>query len=340
MEFPYGQRLRDRLGPARHPHPLVSSPRSNVWRAEVGGAPVVVKQIVGGSDAAARYGREVTALGLAARVRPPVVPALLGADSATLTLVLEYVEDARPADDWAVTYASGLARLHAAAGPGDAGMLPRWRGPDAEDVRAFLALAGRLEIPAGPGVRDELADLVDRLAALPGDALLHGDPCPGNDLYVSGEVRFVDFEQAALGNGLMELAYLRIGFPTCWCVTEVTGPLLDRAESAYRTAWEAATGTEPHGDLVDACAGWLIRGDALVQRAERETLDHLARVAADDWSWGTLTARERLVHRLGVVARLTAGRGDLAGLSRLAAAMRDRMLDRWPALRPPPLRRP
>ena len=340
MEFPFGERLRAGLGPARHPHPLVSSPRSNVWRAEVGGAQVVVKQIVGGTDAAARYAREVTALELAARVRPPVVPALLGTDPGTLTLVLEHVGDAGPPEDWVVAYASGLARLHASAGPADAGILPRWRGPGADDVRAFLGLAGRLEVPVGPEVAGELAGLVERLAAVPGDALLHGDPCPGNDLYVSGQVRFVDFEQAALGNGLMELAYLRIGFPTCWCVTQVAGPLLDRAEDAYRTAWRAATGTEPAGDLVDACAGWLIRGDALVQRAERETADQFARVTTEDWEWGTVTARERLAHRLGVVARPAGGRGDLAGLRRLAAAMRDRLCDHWPGLGTPPLHRP
>jgi hypothetical protein len=131
MEFPFGERLRAELGPARHPQQLASSPRSNVWRADVGEAAVVVKQIVGGADAAERYAREVAALELAARVRPPVVPALLGADPGTLTLVLEHLGDAGPAEDWVVAYASGLARLHAAAGPADAGVLPRWRGPDA-----------------------------------------------------------------------------------------------------------------------------------------------------------------------------------------------------------------
>ncbi len=186
----------------------------------------------------------------------------------------------------------------------------------------------------------ELDGLVHRLGQASGHALLHGDPCPGNDLHTAGGIRFIDFEQASLGSGIVELAYLRIGFPTCWCVTAASAPLLDRAETAYRTAWRTAAGTELHGDPADACAGWLLRGDALVQRAQRGPTDHLARIPGRDWKWGTATARQRLVHRLGVVGRMTADRADLSGLSRLSADMRRRMLARWPALPPVPSQRP
>jgi len=190
-------------------------------------------------------------------------------------------------------------------------------------------------------VRNELNALVDRLGRAEGTALLHGDPCPGNDLHTPDGVRFIDFEQASLGSGLMELAYLRVGFPTCWCVTRAAGPLLERAEAAYRTAWHAETGTPlPDAGLADACAGWLIRGDALVQRAHRGSTDHLARLPHEDWEWGTTTARQRLVHRLGVVAATTADHGELRRLRVLAADLRRALLDRWPALRPVPTRRP
>lgn len=153
-------------------------------------------------------------------------------------------------------------------------------------------------------------------------------------------IRFIDFEQASLGSGLMELAYLRIGFPTCWCVTSASTPLLERAESAYRTAWRTATGSETQDGLADACAGWLLRGDALVERARREGTDHLARIPIRDWKWGTATARQRLVHRLGVVGRMTADNTSLIGVSRLCTGMRQRMLARRPALQPVPKRRP
>ncbi|KRB68908.1 aminoglycoside phosphotransferase [Kitasatospora sp. Root187] len=338
--LPFGDGLRTELGSPGRSRRLSSSPRSRVWRVELAGSPAVVKQFVDGPDAEDRYAREVAALRLAARADTPVVPTLLGTDPAERVLVLEHLDHQRPAGDWIVGYAAALARLHATTGPQDVGVLPRWLGPDQADVDSFLRLAEALEVPVAPGVSGELGELVHRLGQAPGHALLHGDPCPGNDLHTADGIRFIDFEQASLGSGLMELAYLRIGFPTCWCVTSASAPLLDRAESAYRTAWRTATGTELHGDLADACAGWLLRGDALVQRAHRGTTDHLARIPDRDWKWGTATARQRLVHRLGVVSRLTADRADLSGLNGLSTDLRQRMLARWPALPPVPSQRP
>jgi tRNA A-37 threonylcarbamoyl transferase component Bud32 len=335
----FGQRLRAELGPATWVRQLDSSPRSRVWRAEVGGTEAVIKQITGGPDVDLRFQREVTALRLAARADPPLVPAILGVDFDRRVLVLEYLDGGEPPDDWTVGYAVALARLHAVTRDGDAGLLPRWSPPSADDLGAFLGLAREMGV-AAPPVHAEHDGVRRRLGQTVGHSLLHGDPCPGNDLYTGDGIRFVDFEQAALGNGLTELAYLRIGFPTCWCVTATPAPLLRRAEEAYRAAWRAAAGTEPEGDLTDACIGWLLRGDALVERARRDGTDHLARVTRSDWRWGTATARQRLLHRLGVVWAATADRADLAHLHDLTAAMRGRMLDRWPSLRPLPTRRP
>lgn len=340
LRLPFGDELRAELGAPGRSHRLGSSPRSRVWRVELPEATAVVKQIVDGPDADERYAREVAALRLAARAETPVVPALLATDPGERILVLEHLDHRRPAGDWIVDYAGGLARLHATARPEDVGVLPRWQGPNQADIDSFVRLAEALEVPVTPGVSGELDDLVNRLAQASGYALLHGDPCPGNDLHTAAGIRFIDFEQASLGSGLMELAYLRIGFPTCWCVTSASEPLLERAESAYRDEWRALTGSDTQDGLADACAGWLLRGDALVERAHRESTDHLARIPHRDWTWGTATARQRLVHRLGVVGRMTADHTSLSGLSSLSTAMRQRMLARWPGLQPVPTKRP
>ncbi|MFF5895891.1 aminoglycoside phosphotransferase family protein [Streptomyces argenteolus] len=340
--LPFGAALTARLGPPSRPSLLESSPRSRVWRVELAGRPAVLKQLVEAPEADERYAREVAALRIAGRAPgSPVVPALLGTDPAERVLVLEHLDHRRPAGDWIVGWATALAGLHSTAGPQDAGALPRWQGPTAADVSSFLALAGALGVDGGPGVRGELHALVERLGRAEGTALLHGDPCPGNDLHTPDGVRFIDFEQASLGSGLTELAYLRIGFPTCWCVTRASGPLLERAEAAYRAAWHERTGTVlAEGGLADACAGWLIRGDALVQRAHRDGTDHLARIPDEDWAWGTATARQRLLHRLGVVAGTTSGDGDLRHLRTFAGDLRRAVLARWSTLRPVPRRRP
>jgi Phosphotransferase enzyme family len=251
-----------------------------VWRAELSGQPVVVKQLVpAGPEAAGRYAREVGALRLAGAARPPVAPRLLGSDPGERVLVLEYLKEDRPPGADAMTgWAEALARLHAAGVPGADDGLPRWPGPSAGDVEAFLTLARALGVPAAAPA--ELAGVVSRLAELPAQALLHGDPCPDNALHTADGVRFIDFEQAARGNGL-------------------------------------------------------------VKRAERTGVDHWGRLLDQDWTWGTATARQRLLHRLLVVGQLAAdgGRaGRLADTGRLAGEMAGAVLDRWPGLRPLPSR--
>ena len=323
--------LRAAVGTPRTVRALASSPRSKVWLVEFDRAPAIVKQVVGGPDARARYARELTALGLAARANPPVVPAVLGTDPDRRVMVLEHLASQVPTEDWPIHYATALARLHATTTAQDVEVLPKYRGPGWPDIAAFVGLATSLGVPMSARACEQLEHLCTRLADS-GHALLHGDPCPGNDLHTGDGVRFVDLEHAALGDGLVELAYLRIGFPTCWCVTDCAPALREEAEQAYREQWRAETGREPSGDLADACAGWLIQGDALVQRAERGIRDQLARVVREDWKWGTTTARGRLLYRTGVVASVAGPDSELAEVGLLSRDLRDSMLRHWPEL--------
>jgi fructosamine-3-kinase len=333
LDLPVGEALRAELGSPTPVRRLPSSPRSRVWLVEFGATPAIVKQIVGGADADERYGRELTALTLAGRQQPPVVPALLATDPATRVLILEYLSTpGNNGRSWAVEYAAALARLHAAAGLADADAMPGQSTPAASDVQAFLDLAGELQVPIPARAPAELQSLLSRLESFERRALLHGDPCPGNVLQTPDGVRFVDLEQASIGDGATELAYLRAGFPTCWCVTRIPPAVLVEAEAAYLDMWRSLTGTEPPGDLTDACAGWLIQGDALVERARRGAANHLARLSGEDWHWGTATARQRLLHRLDLVAAAGAERADLSDVAQLSRAMHSQLLRHWPDL--------
>jgi Phosphotransferase enzyme family len=335
---PIGPELRDRLGRPAVVRKIASSQRSRVWLVEFDGSPAIVKQVTGGADARERYDREITALTLAAVVRPAVVPVLLGVDLNSRVMVLEYIAEAGPtAAGWHVDYAIGLARLHAAGRAPGVAALPTHRGPGVPDVRAFLGFAARVGVVVPGAVEDELLALIDRLAVAGHEALLHGDPCPDNVMPTATGMRFVDLEQAAQGSGVVELAYLKVGFPTCKCVAATPAGVLSDAVAAYRETWRSITGGDPGGDLVDAGAGWLLVGDALVHRARRGDADHLGRVARRDWRWGANTARDRLVHRLGVVAEAAGRRADLANAARLFADLRARMLTRWPGVAPLPI---
>ncbi len=281
---------------------LGSSQRSHVWAD----GDRIVKQVIG--DPAA-FTREVTALRLAWHTG--VVPRVLDVDSDTRTVVLERLRSDPPQEDWVVDYARGLARLHMATGPEHAGLLPRQEVPDPEPflrfVRAMGVEAGRAE--------DEL-----RFADTGKFDLLHGDPCPGNDMYTEAGARFVDLEGAALGDGLTELVYLRMGFPTCATVTETPAELREAAEQAY---FAERGQTSP---LEDACVRWLVQGDALVQRFDRDGTDHLAKVVDEDWFWYSTTARGRLMFRTGVVATFTETHPHL---SALAQRLLERMNQSW-----------
>lgn len=331
-----GEDLSALLGTPKQVRALASSPRSEVWYATFAGTPAVIKHLVAGPGAEERYSREVAALRAASAVEPAVVPRLLAADPAERVLVTEYVDERPAPADWVTGYAAGLGRLHGA--PTDGTALPVWAGPTGADIEAFLKLAAWLGVPAAAAVDTELDALLTRLSARSTRRdLLHGDPCPANDLHTPDGVRFIDFEQASLGDGIVELAYLRIGFPTCWCSTALPPELLAEAEAAYSAT--AGRAIDEHV-LTDACASWTIRGDALVERAHRETQDHLTRLTVEDWKWWTVSARERLAYRLGVVGATAGADGPLTETARLALRMREAMLGRWPEVRPLPTKRP
>jgi Ser/Thr protein kinase RdoA (MazF antagonist) len=330
MTLELGESLRAALGVPAVVRQLPSSSRSRVWLVEFDGEPAVVKQVTDRPDAGKWYAREETALRLAGRARPPVVPAVLASDPGERVLVLEYLAERRRGGEWLTDYVTALARLHACGRAADAGALPSWAGPGAADIQAFTDLAERLRVPVPARLPDELHGLIGRLSPAGDHALLHGDPCPDNAVHTAAGIRFIDLEAAALGGGVAELAYLRIGWPTCWCATSAPEPELNEAEAAYRSAWRSLTGTDLPGSLADAWAGWLIRGDALVERTERDGSVQLMRLPDDDWEWGTATARQRLLHRLTVVAATSDGDPALDGLAQVSRAMRDQIRQGWP----------
>ena len=321
----------EKLGKPVLIHRLESSPRSDVCLMEFDGVPAIVKRITSGPTAADRYRREVSALRAADQVMPRPVAALLATDPVARVLVLEYLAGTRSAaQPWSVDYATALARLHSA--PADSHDLPSYRGPGTNDVEAFLRLARRLGVLIPQSADVELYAVLARLANGGMDDMLHGDPCPDNAVVTDDGIRFVDLEAAQRGPAVVELAYLRIGFPTCWCVRALPPAHVEAAERAYHDTRRSMGNAEPTDDITDACISWLIQGDALVERARRRSTDHLTSLIRDDWAWGTATARQRLLHRLGVAATMARDCEHLTGVATLTQRMASAVKRRWPRL--------
>lgn len=63
-----------------------------------------------------------------------------------------------------------------------------------------------------------------------------GDMCPGNQVMTPGGFRFFDLEASGFMHPALDVAYLTIPFPTCWCAWELPEEVKARALSRYMEA--------------------------------------------------------------------------------------------------------
>ena len=335
----------DHLGQAATGETLVaSSPRSVVVRVQLADGETVVAKTVGpaGSinrpsgvrvtemteaerqiEADARFATELAAYERLTATGCQSVPRLIGALPEARTLILEALDgselvavlagdDRRGKVDALLALARALADIHGC------GMT---RPPTADDLdQVGLAKMSSLRTGTARLAREtshldpepalgELDGVVERLSR--GGAFatwLHGDPCPGGNIFVAGDqARLVDLEAAGPGHAAVEAAYLRMGFPTCWCAGYLSEAVLAPVESAYRDALAPYCPSARDDEawavaLADSCLWWALDGNTLVQRAERGRADLIDLALDRDWTWGTATARQRLVLRLSRAA--------------------------------------
>lgn len=126
------------------------------------------------------------------------------------------------------------------------------------------------------GMQVELDSVVQAvLKAGPFTTYLQGDMCPDNmfDYPRARKVKLIDFEYGFVGCAFLDLAYVRMSMPTCWCARAIPGDFIDELEALYRKEIlkkiPAAQDDALYGDAyVKACAYWMIRsGIALINAA-------------------------------------------------------------------------
>jgi hypothetical protein len=261
----------------------------------------------------------------------------LGEQRSLVEALLE--EDARAAERALVAFSTSLGRLHAAT----ASQLPRFdallrsinpkfgvftRAATGIDDR-MQQLHGLLE---GLGVRTAAGfarDLDEVAGAIqdPGPFLsyIHGDPCPDNVLWNGAELRLIDFEFGGFGHALMDGAYGRMMFPTCWCANRLPDEVVVKMEAAHRTALingcpEAQDDRLFDAALVRVCGYWLLT--TLVRS--------LSRASEEDRTWGIATLRQRVVARLEAFRAMSNASDQLPALHDAATRLLDVLRRSWP----------
>ncbi|HEU0053237.1 MAG TPA: hypothetical protein VFQ39_08665, partial [Longimicrobium sp.] len=194
-----------------------------------------------------------------------------------------------------------------------------------------------LAVRVAPGLGEEARAVAEAMRS-PGplDAFTPGDTCPDNHSLAGGRIRFYDFEFSAFRPALLDAAYFRVPFPTCWCVSRVPGDLAARMDDAYRAA--AAPAFPAIADeafyrreMAHALACWLLVTLNFVPIAGL----HLEGALAEDKPWGPVSLRQRHVHRLESFAATAEGWGRLPALAETARALAARLRERWPGAEMP-----
>ena len=195
-----------------------------------------------------------------------------------------------------------------------------------ENVAPFQAQCEALGVALATGFESEIAQVQATLDA-PGPflAFTPGDTCPDNHRFVTEDALcFFDFEFCGFSHALLDAAYLRAPFPSCWCVNRLPPDLTPRLEAAYRA--ELVRGCPEAGDdalffpaLVHANAYWAI---ASVSWSLEEALK-------EDSPWGLSTERQRPPLRLANFAEVSEQYHVLPALAATARALEAKLRGLW-----------
>jgi hypothetical protein len=215
-----------------------------------------------------------------------LTPQCYGGDRATGTLVLQDIGTDQRLDQLLLgsdraaallglhQLATTLGRIHAlTSGRQEAfDTLRRSFGPRASErplytdafQATFETATTALGITPTPSAVNDLQALL-RALTTPGlfEVLTHGDVCPDNCQRVDKHMVLLDFEGGNYGSALLDGVFVRLLFPTCFCVGQIPHQLVDDIIMTYRN--EFARGCPAVNDdrlfgraEVEACAYWTL----------------------------------------------------------------------------------
>ncbi|MBP2330207.1 hypothetical protein JOF56_010592 [Kibdelosporangium banguiense] len=157
-------------------------------------------------------------------------------------------DDARGAERALLSWARSLGRLHATTAGREADFDALMRRLSAARVKGDpLAVNGPAAIERLPQLLEDALNVrtpshvferAERtrwlLATSRHRAFSPSDLCPDNNLITSRGVRFLDFEGGCIRNIMLDAAYLRVPFPSCWCAFALPAGMTDAMFAAWR----------------------------------------------------------------------------------------------------------
>ncbi|RZS34327.1 hypothetical protein EV193_109114 [Herbihabitans rhizosphaerae] len=250
------------------PDDLGGSVRSVVARVRVASSPfalprtLVVKRYVAPTDQPCdSFVREAVSYQLftALSAEDRMCPELFAHSTDTRLLVLEDLgraptladkllgNDSRAAERSLLSWARSLGRLHATTAGREADFDALLRRLDVVSSKDPLTVEGRaaltglpelLESALGVSASSGALDAAERarglLTASRHRAFSPSDSCPDNNLITSRGVRFLDFEGGCVRNIMLDAAYLRVPFPSCWCSFALPSGMTEAMLAAWR----------------------------------------------------------------------------------------------------------
>ncbi len=272
-------------------------------------------------------------------------PRFYGGDRTVGLIILEDVQhharlvesllgnDRTQAERALLRYADCLGQLHADT-PGKAAEfeeLFQTIAPHIKPTKATVDIRRYQSVLENLGIQlesDCLRDLeaIAKAVNQPGDflAYIHADACPDNILDTGEALRLIDFETGGFGHALIDAAYGRMMFPSCWCANRLPYPIVQQMEKTYRAILSQQCPVVEddrifESALVKICGFWLL-----------QTLTrHFESALKEDSDWGISTIRQRILARLEAFIAASQESDRLPALCSTSSRLLDLLRQRW-----------
>lgn len=244
--------------------------------------------------------------------------------------------DAPAAEAALMRYSTCLGKLHAGTagklGAYEAIYAARFPGgaPPAYELNDLGARIGKIKaqletlgVRFNAALEEEFAQVAAAIAH-PGPflAYIHADPCPDNVFDLSDGLRLIDFETGHFGHALLDGAYPRMIWPSCWCANRLPVEIVKRVEARYRA--ELVPGIpQAEEDSVWETAWMHLCALVLIF-----TLDYQF-ATEEDHEWGIGTIRQRVLARLEVFIQTAEEFRRLPALHGMAGEVLEILQKRW-----------